>query len=259
MSSTTSPTQQAPRRPRLTRPASMDLARHEYDRVVDALAGLRPEDWAKRTDCTAWDVRQLAAHVIGMAAMCTSPWEMARQQRLADRDQAEQGGPSIDALTALQVREREGRSPTDLVDEARKVAPRAARGRRWAPALVRRLALPEPQLVNGAEERWTVGYLLDVILTRDCWMHRVDLARAAGMSIKLTPSHDGVIVDDVAREWATRHGRSCRLELTGPAGGQWTFAGQGTTEDVRMDAVEFCRTLSGRTTAAGLLGTEVPF
>ena len=35
-------------------------------------------------------------------------------------------------------------------------------------------------------ERWTFGYLIDVILTRDTWMHRVDLARAAGLPLVLT-------------------------------------------------------------------------
>ena len=46
------------------------------------------------------------------------------------------------------------------------------------------------------------------------------------------------------------------LELTGPAGGHWRH-GQG--EHITMDALEFCRTLSGRAPAEGLLRTQVPF
>ena len=30
------------------------------------------------------------------------------------------------------------------------------------------------------ESDWTVGYLMDVVFTRDVWMHRVDLSRATG-------------------------------------------------------------------------------
>ncbi len=119
--------------------------------------------------------------------------------------------------------------------------------------------LPEVYRFNGVEERWTVGYLVDVILTRDCFMHRIDLARATGKALALSPEHDGVIVDDIVREWAERHGSPYRLELTGPAGGQWSSDLPGEPESIRMDAIEFCRTLSGRETGVGLLGTAVPF
>jgi hypothetical protein len=44
-------------------------------------------------------------------------------------------------------------------------------------------------------------------------------------------------------------------ELTGPAGGAWTFGGGGP--EITEDAIEFCRALSGRGEPA--LGTEVPF
>ncbi len=165
----------------------------------------------------------------------------------------------VDSLTAIQVREREALSPQQVLSEARRVAPKAVRGRRLAPGFIRRHTFPEPQVVNGAEERWTVGYLVDVILTRDSWMHRIDLARATGKELELTAPHDGTIVDDVVREWAGRHGRPYRLELTGPAGGQWSAERSGEPESIHMDAIEFCRTLSGRATGVGLLSTEVPF
>ena len=61
--------------------------------------------------------------------------------------------------------------------------------------------------VNGAPETWSLGYLTDVILTRDPWMHRLDLARATGQAPTLTADHDGVIVADVVLEWARRHGQ----------------------------------------------------
>jgi len=46
-----------------------------------------------------------------------------------------------------------------------------------------------------------------VILTRDPWMHRLDLAPATDMPLHLTADHDGVIVADVVAEWADRHGK----------------------------------------------------
>jgi hypothetical protein len=35
------------------------------------------------------------------------------------------------------------------------------------------------------------GYLIDVIITRDVWMHRIDIARAAGKELELTDDYDG--------------------------------------------------------------------
>jgi hypothetical protein len=61
----------------------------------------------------------------------------------------------------------------------------------------------------------------------------------------------------VVAEWAGRHGRPYRLRLTGPAGGEWT-AGEGG-EELELDAVDFCRLLSGRGSGPGLLAQQVPF
>ena len=247
------------RRSQLPHAEAMTLAGAAYDRIADALAALHPDDWARPTDCPDWDVRQLASHVVGMAAMAASPLEMTRQMKEARKEQAVRGGQMVDSLTAVQVRERQTRTPAQLAAEARGLVRRATRGRRLIPGFIRRRPLPDPELVNGALERWTVGYLVDVILTRDCWMHRIDLARACGTDLVLTADHDAVIVADVVREWAERHGRPYRLELTGPAGGQWSSDLPGEPESIRMDAIDFCRTLSGRETGVGLLGTAVPF
>lgn len=99
-------------------------------------------------------------------------------------------------------------------------------------------------------EKWTVGYLLEVILTRDTWMHCVGLCRATGGEPALTADHDGRLVADVVVEWARRHGRPFTLSLTGPAGGSFTSGGGG--EPIEIDAVEFCRVLSGRGTGTGV-------
>jgi hypothetical protein len=61
----------------------------------------------------------------------------------------------------------------------------------------------------------------------------------------------------VVADWAARHSRPFKLELTGPAGGTF-HAGHGGV-GLGVDAVEFCRTLSGRATGTGLLSTWVPF
>jgi hypothetical protein len=90
-------------------------------------------------------------------------------------------------------------------------------------------------------------------------MHRIDVARATDRELELTPDHDGRIVADVVREWARRHHTpfTLTLTLTGPAGGTYVSGVDG--EHLTIDAIEFCRTLSGRATGTGLLTREVPF
>jgi uncharacterized protein (TIGR03083 family) len=237
----------------LPRQTAMRLAATEYQRFTELLRGLRQQDWAKPTECPGWDVRAMAAHALGMVEMAASIRENGRQLRLARR----RGGVFIDALTGLQVDEREQMTPAQIVERFAARAPKAAKGRRRTPALIRRRAMPEPQHIGGQQEEWTLGYLIDVILTRDPWMHRADIVRATAAPHVLTANHDGVLVGDVVAEWARRHGQPCALQLTGPAGGAWHHGDGGP--QIEMDAVEFCRAVSGRGADEGLLATQVPF
>jgi uncharacterized protein (TIGR03083 family) len=253
MTTTSSPSTAAPRRSVLDRGVAMRLAAREYDRFLSELRRLGAADWGRPTECPAWDARQLAAHVLGMAEMSASLPEQMRQMRAAGKA----GGLFIDALTALQVAKHEDKTPAQIVERFAKVGPKAAKGRRRTPGFVRGRTMPVAQPVGGVDEKWTLGFLVDVILTRDTWMHRVDLARAAGHEPELTADHDGVLVADVVAEWAERHGQSCTLTLTGPAGGTWTYGTGGPA--LHEDAIEFCRLLSGRGTGDGLLAQQVPF
>ena len=141
--------------------------------------------------------------------------KFARDYRTAsNRD----GGPMIDAMTAAQVRERAALTPAQLVDALTAAAPQAVRARRCVPALAR-WAVRMSQDPPFDQERWRFGYLIDTIFTRDTWMHRLDICRATGRDMVLTPEHDGRLIADVVAEWARRHGQPFTLVLAGPAGG----------------------------------------
>ncbi len=239
------------RRSALDRPTAMRLAATENDRFLALLHQLRSGDWHMQTDCASWDVRALVGHVVGMTEMSASLAEQIKQLRAASKAD----GEFIDALTALQVAKHASDSTEQLVERYATVAPKAVTGRRRTPGFVRGRTMPIPQSVGSAKEDWTLGFLVDVILTRDTWMHRIDVARAAGLELELSAEHDGVIVADVVKEWAARHGGSCTVQLDGPAGGHWEFGGGGTA--VVQDAVDFCRNLSGRGEPS--LATAVPF
>jgi uncharacterized protein (TIGR03083 family) len=230
----------------------MTLAAAEYERFVSLLRSLDDADWARPTACPGWDVRAMAGHVLGMAEMVASVRRFAAQNAGAAR-----AGGGIDALTALQVRGSERLSSAQLIDRLTVVVPRAVRGRRRLATVIGRIPLPEKQVVGQRREFWRFGFLFDIVLTRDVWMHRIDICRATGRAPVLTPGHDGQLVADVVAEWAQRHGRPYRLRLSGPAGGSWSAGADGP--EIELDAVEFCRVLSGRGAGTGLLAEQVPF
>jgi uncharacterized protein (TIGR03083 family) len=229
----------------------------EYARVVEQLRTLTDDDWSRPTCNTGWDVRDLVAHMTGMVAMAASVPEQLRQTRAAKKRFT--GGEFIDALTAVQVDKYDGWSPGRLVAEYERLAPKAVKGRTRMPGFMRRRTMADEQAIEPGRvyERWTYAYLVDVILTRDPWMHRTDIAAATGCRLVLTPEHDGVLVGDVVTEWAQRHGQPCTVKLAGPAGGTWTIGPNGPVYE--LDAVEFCRIASGRGSGEGLLNTRVPF
>jgi uncharacterized protein (TIGR03083 family) len=237
------------------RDTAVRLAATEYERLADLLADLAPEEWHLTTECPAWDVHEMAAHCVGMAQFATSLREMARQLMRSTRAAKRSGRPQIDELTDLQVREHRHLGSTELPEALRRTGRAAVAGRRRVPRPLRAATFTDDGA--GATEKWRVGYLLDTILTRDPWTHRGDISRATGREMQLTPDHDGEIVADVVAEWASRHGQPFDLTLTGPAGGRWQAGGSG--ERLELDAVEFCRVLSGRAPGSGLLATVVPF
>lgn len=247
------------RKPALDHATATRLAATEYDRFLAQLRRLSPADWSATTVCPSWDVHAMACHVLGMAKMSSSLRENLRQFRIATRTAKREGVLFIDALTELQVREHQSLSSGKIVDALSNVGPKAARGRARTPALMRRLPVGDQPIdeTGSMTEQWSLGYLNDVILTRDTWMHRSDIGAATARDMELSADHDGVLVADVAAEWARRHGQPCALVLTGPAGGRWTWGAGGPT--IELDSVEFCRAVSGRGTGEGLLATRVPF
>ncbi len=241
--------------PVLEHDEAMAVAAAEYDRLLELVDRFGPDDWTRRTDCPDWDVRDMVTHLLGFMKANADHAETGRQLAHGRPRGRGAGHPAA------------GRPDGAARPRARRpVSRRGVRGRARVGRPGARRAGPRPRpssapatLSTGlpGEADWTVAYLLDVVFTRDVWMHRVDLCRATGQPMVLTPDHDGRIVADVVADWARRHGQPFTLRLDGPAGGAFT-AGQDGPE-IRLDAVEFCRILSGRATGDGLLATFVPF
>ena len=113
--------------PALDHRTAMRLAATEYRRMADFLAALEPDDWARPTECPGWDVRQMGRTCSAWSRWRLDPREQKRQRGLAAAEVAAQARTLLDALTGLQVSERERWTPAEIVAGARKVGPKAAR------------------------------------------------------------------------------------------------------------------------------------
>jgi uncharacterized protein (TIGR03083 family) len=237
----------------LARPEALAVAGQEYERYLDLLRSLSDRDWRCETECPPWTVQDMAAHVLGQTESIGSIREAAHQQRAAARE----GGFRLDRVNAIQIRERAGLAPGEIIERLSAAAAASIRARRRLPGLVRRIRIAaEPR--EGVRERWSFAYLMGVIYTRDTWMHRMDTARAVDAKAVLTPAHDGRIVADIVADWARRHGEPFELVLAGPAGGSYRSGTSG--KRLNLEAVEFCRLLSGRDGGGDdLLATFTPF
>jgi uncharacterized protein (TIGR03083 family) len=239
---------------RIDHTEAMAIATVENANFGAQLRSLDDTDWSRPTDCTLWDVRALAAHVVGSAASQASPREFFRQKRQGKPIVAEIGAQYWwDGMNQLQVREREQLTPAELIAEWDVISVKAVKSRAGLPrpiAALPLLALPEPV------GRQSLRYLFDVGFTRDVWAHRIDIAQATGKDLDLDAAHDGRLLADLIAEWAGTHGQPFVLELSGPAGG--TFESGTGGERVEMDAIQFVRILAERAEGPGILQHHLP-
>ena len=243
--------------PTIDRAARRQLARTAYQRFADIAGTVGDDQWDLPTDCDRWTARDLVGHVVGAMRSAASVRENVSQLREIRRRVCGGEGSMVDVMTQVEIDRVSGLSSSELVAECRRLVDPATSGRFRAPGPVRNVVRFRVQM-GDIDETWRLGYLLDVILTRDAWLHRIDLCRALAIEPELTADHDGLIVADVVREWARRHGRPYQLTLTGAAGGSFGDDG-GPDEPLVLDAVEFCRIVSGRAVGDGLLSQPVPF
>ncbi|HSP28242.1 MAG TPA: maleylpyruvate isomerase family mycothiol-dependent enzyme [Ilumatobacteraceae bacterium] len=233
---------------------AMQITAVENRKFAELMESLSPTQWSTPTECTLWDVRAMAAHLVGSAASQASPREFFRQKRAGKPICKELDSPFWwDGMNQLQVRERASSTTEQLISEWATVSAKALKSRTKMPrpiAGLKLLNLPEPV------GRQPLSYLFDIGFTRDVWAHRIDIAHA----IAVEPDHDAVhdrrILADIVAEWAATHGEPFTLVLDGPAGG--TFV-QGTGgEEVQISVVDFVRTLAERSTASGILRHTLP-
>lgn len=209
--------------------------------MLELLGKLDAADWERPTDCTGWSVRDVVAHLVGLLEESVRFRVMARRALTARRRYP--ASNLLDGGNAVQLDDRRDATPDQLRAEFARLAPRAVRARRRLPAPVRRIRPPAGYTLPPDI---SLGQVLDVIVVRDALMHRIDIARACGRQPPFVEADAEVVaqvIRDLDRYWS---GRPLVLELTGRAGGRWRLGTGEPVATARLDAVAFCRSLSGR-------------
>lgn len=213
-----------------------------FDRLLAVLDTLPPDAWGLPTACTAWNVQQMVAHQAGGYASGTGYREMIRQFTAIPR----KGELPEDAINRRQVGERAGHTPAQLIAELRRTGPAAMHNWAYGFRLLKPIAVPHP--VGG----WlSMRHLMWVIHSRDTWMHRLDICRAAALPFAQTAEHDGriaaLVMRDVALQLQPRlDGKALLFDLTGVAGGRFRVGEGEPAATLQMDVLEFNIFASGR-------------
>jgi uncharacterized protein (TIGR03083 family) len=231
----------ASRLPRTDRDQAALIGEAEGRAALALLRQLGDRDWQRPTDCTEWDVRTLVSHLLAQCEDGLRLGTMLRRELVGRRRYPGKSG--VDAHMAAQVHDHLAEPGPELVERFGVLWPRAVQARRRRPGALRRIKVSSG--VPGMP-RFSIGYLLDIIYNRDLWMHRLDLARAAGQPFAVA-DHDRHIVEQVVRDLALGWSAApVALELTGPAGGEWLIGSGEPAALVRADAVACMRSLAGR-------------
>jgi uncharacterized protein (TIGR03083 family) len=215
--------------------------------LLRGLALLSSRDWDRETECTGWTVRDMVAHLVGAAEGHASLPVFGRQYQWGFRHRRDFRGSSLDQMNQRQIQDQGEASGDELVRRLDAVVPlavagRARRARRlgWAPVSLEAAG----SWYDRMPTRTTMGELCSVVLTRDVWAHRLDLAGALEQSPTLDPDVDGAIVEDIVADWAARHGQPYALALTGDAGGD--LRSVEPAGPLAIDALDFARLMAGR-------------
>ncbi|WBQ07058.1 maleylpyruvate isomerase family mycothiol-dependent enzyme [Kribbella sp. CA-293567] len=210
----------------------------------DLMSSLDDAEWKRPTVCAGWDVADIVGHLCGQAEEVSKPWAYPLRDRRARRVYPDVG--LLDAHMLIQADDHRGTPYAELRTRFDKVWSKATRTISRNPALLRRLQI-KVEGVPGFEQL-ELGYIQDILLARDLWMHRDDVCQALGRDFDAGP-YAGEVVAQVMLDlvdgpfWP---GTPVVLILTGQGGGSYRLGQGEPIATVSTDAVGYLRTVSGR-------------
>ncbi len=242
-------TQQAENIPPVTTEEAAQIAAFEVQQVLNLLGQLGNDDWSRDTDCTEWTIRDMTAHLAGACAGYAN-WKDFRRQAVFN-PHILKTIVTVDDINKRQLEDRIDKTPQELVAEFREVGPKAVETRKKLPQWVRSIQMPAQPMPGFM----SVGYLVDVIYPRDQWMHRMDICRATGKTLVITPGHDKRLLDLVMRDAAeTLRGKvPVVVNITGAVTGTYRFGSAQPQAEIDIDYLTFNRLASMRISAGAAM------
>ncbi|WP_412541118.1 maleylpyruvate isomerase family mycothiol-dependent enzyme [Longispora sp. K20-0274] len=216
-------------------PKHADAWRHTFGASLQLAHQFSPADWDRGTDCPAWTVRDIVAHLIGAEL-----WTMGDRPEYELPD-LEHVRKDFDRWTEVHVVQRREVPTADLLAEFQEVYDRRS---------------AHLDTLDGAADTptpWGFAAPVDqAVSTRvlDCWVHEQDLRRAVGRPGNLDSPAARVVRATllhalprlVAREAGAEPGQVVRFEVTG----QLPFD---TDIAVDADGLGVARAATGRASA----------
>lgn len=216
----------------------------EIEAWQDLLATVDGTEWQRRTVCTEWDVADIVGHLCGQAEDVNKPWSFPLRDRRARR--VYPAIPLLDAHMMIQADDHRGTPYDVLLERFGKLWGKATRTISRNPALIRRMQVK----VEGVPgfEKLTLGYIQDILLARDLWMHRDDVCQALGREFDAGPYADELIAQVMLdlEDGPFWKGTPVVVVLTGQGGGTYRLGEGEPIATVSTDAVGYMHILSGR-------------
>jgi uncharacterized protein (TIGR03083 family) len=182
-------------------------------------------------------VRDIVAHVVGWGELTLSFKELRHVVRAGYRRRRELGN-ILDAGNEQQVDDRRDLPTAALIARLRELTPRLVdRRARWG-KVGRGIPIYDPVVIG----RSNLGFLFNVIFTRDVLMHRIDVARAVQEPFRYDDL-DRAMVADVVKDWARRSKADATVQLEGV--GSFT-AGTGRVAAITGSGEDFARVMTNR-------------
>lgn len=231
---------------RVSRRDSFEHRAAEITAWLELTRSLDADEWHRPTVCSEWDVADIVGHMVGQTDDVLRPWSFVRRELQARRRYP--GADRWDAHMMVQADEYRGTAPEPLI---------ALFQQRWAKASRRILKLPKPlramrmtieDIPDPEFRRVNLGYVHDVLLPRDLWMHRDDICQALDRPFDAGPYATELIAQvmldlELTGYWS---GPAVELELTGQGGGRYRLGTGDPVGAAQVDAVAYMRTVSGR-------------
>ncbi|NDJ34715.1 MAG: maleylpyruvate isomerase family mycothiol-dependent enzyme [Chloroflexi bacterium] len=220
------------------------LAEAELVRALELYESLGPADWDQPTACHLWTVQDILAHQAGACAGYARWGEFFRQM-VFNVSYILQGDELVDGVNRRQVEDRTGHTPQQLIEELRTEGPKAINTRLGLPGFVNGIRAE----IGAPIGKQPVRYLMQIIYTRDMWMHRQDVCEATGRPYVVEAGHDGRMQALVMRDLLPLFERSAptvAIHIMGEAGGLFRY-GEGDPEAwISMDMCAFNKLASRR-------------